>query len=88
MMANPFEILQRKKDFHTTTLLLSWKTKPVSYGLAQGAMPVFYDGKTFTVFKNKDGKANNGSIWFGALGLRVECIVMMERPSRTLKGKG
>ena len=37
----------------------------------------FYDGKTFTVFRNKDGKAFNnvwgitedkkGSIWFGSM---------------------
>ena len=29
-------------------------------------------------------EANDGSIWFGSA---VECIVMMERPSRTLKVK-
>ena len=61
-------------------LLLSWKTKLANYGLAQGAIPVFMmpagrAGKTFTVFKNKDGivlynvwsviKYKKGNIWFG-----------------------
>jgi hypothetical protein len=51
------------------------KTKPASFGLAQGGDMFVYDGKTFTVFKNKDGKAFNnvwsiiedkkGNIWFG-----------------------
>ena len=51
------------------------KTKQGNYGLAQGARLFVYDGKTFTVLKNKDGKAFNnvwsiiedkkGNIWFG-----------------------
>lgn len=74
-MGNLFKISQRKKDFPIMILLLSWKTKPGNYGLAQGGSPVFMMEKTFTIFKNKDGKAfkngwsiiedKKGSIWFG-----------------------
>ena len=39
-MGNLFEILQRKKDFPTMISILSWKTKPGNYGLAQGVSPV------------------------------------------------
>src|SRR5580693_2950880 len=36
MMGNLFELLQRKTDYPIMILLLSWKTKPGNYGLAQG----------------------------------------------------
>src|ERR1700678_1519779 len=40
-MGNLFEILQLKMDCLIMILLLSWKTKPGNYGLAQGARLVF-----------------------------------------------
>jgi len=67
-MGDLFEILPKMMDFPD-------KTGKLWFG-AQGENMFVYDGKTFTVLKNKDGKTfdnvwsiiedKKGNIWFGA----------------------
>ena len=59
--------------------ILSWKTKPGKLWFGTRGDTCIYDGKTFTIFTNKDGKTfknvwsiiedKKGNIWFGADGL-------------------
>ena len=55
-MGNLFEILQLKMDYPIMILLLSWKTKPENYGLAQGVMLVFMMEKHLLFSKIKTVK--------------------------------
>ena len=57
-MGNLFEILQQKMDFPVIIFftIIEDKTGKLWFG-AQGENMFVYDGKTFTVLKNKDGKA-------------------------------